>query len=238
MSNHTMIAIRRFCEPCFVLLAEKGIIDPNDYQKIKGESLFDIVTKEMMEATTERRNEAIRNQNGNTHYHREGFFGTVDMIMSWQQGHNNVQADDVAIVVANALIREGCQTKYLQFEGIHFNSPGFGEKGYKALALALSINRTVQRIDFYDVDGLYDLIFGGGPFSYFRDKSNGFMLKALQHNKRSALKSIPTVNPFAFGPATWKAWQRAKPDMDRHIGYHECSNGLAFYDLEEDDDDY
>ena len=58
-----MLQIRRFCEPCFELLVERSVLQCDDYVRVKGETLFDVVTKEMIEATTERLYEKYRGKN-------------------------------------------------------------------------------------------------------------------------------------------------------------------------------
>jgi len=59
------------------------------------------------------------------------------------------------------------------------------------------------------------------------------MLKALQHNKQSALKRLPTLCPLAFGPATVKAWKKAKPNLSAMIGYDRYYHYyFLFYDVE------
>ena len=131
--------IKRFCEPCLERLIELEILKTEDYTKTQGECLFDFVTTEMIEVKTEKQNDKGRNlplfASGN-HW-------------SWQRLHKKVNADEAAIVVANALIQEGCQTHHLELDGIHYNDPGLGNRGYKALAFALAINKTHQCIEFF-----------------------------------------------------------------------------------------
>jgi hypothetical protein len=233
-----MLKINRFCEPCFELLVEKSILQRDGYERVKGQTLFDIVTEEMIEATTERANDKHRVKKSR---HRDDVYYTPffdsGSELSWQAMNKDVDPDDIAIVVANSLIQEGCRTRYLQLDGIHYNDPGFGQKGYKALALALSINTVVERIDFYHDRGEGCCCDIGT--SYAEDISNGLFLKALQHNRVSALKELPRLCPQAFGPHTWEAWKKVKPNLECGPEFfHECYDDVRKYVTYSDDEDY
>ena len=153
MSDHMFINVNCFCEPCFERLVEKGSVQRHDYTKKSSSTLFEIVTTEIIEATTERENYGagcrITDSPWLGMYYVPFFADFGEQGQSWQAAHKNVKADDIAIVVARGLIQDGCQTRWLQLDGIHYNDPGFGPVGYKALAYALSINKTVERIDFW-----------------------------------------------------------------------------------------
>jgi hypothetical protein len=247
-------------------LVELKILKKEDYIKTRGETLFDIVTQEIMNATTERQNDNCRardakeakneaNRSMRLHHRSDNVyytpFFTSGSEWSWQEMHKNVQADDIAIVVANASMQPGCKMRHFQFDGIHYNDPGFGAKGYKALAFAMAFNKKVTRIDFYwdcgDDEGCGCSSGRGNDdapsCSYAQDLSKGFMLKALLHNKKSALKSLPSLCPAAFGPHTWSAWHVAKPNL-KECGptldlecYHDWDQYVTFSDDDEEDDD-
>lgn len=234
-----MLQIRRFCEPCFELLVERSVLQCDDYERVKGETLFDVVTKEMIEATTERLYEKHRGKNPR-HNLDNGqctpFFKSSNSD-SWQKMNKDVDPDDIAIVVANALVQEGCRTRYLQLDGIHYNDPGFGRKGHKALALVLSINTIVERIDFYHDRG--EGCCCRFLSSYAGNITNGLFLKALKYNKNSALKELPRLCSQAFGPHTWEAWKKVKPNLECGPElFHECYYDVHKYVTCSDDEDY
>ena len=236
MSGYMLINVDCFCGPCFERLVEKGSVERNDYNQKTATTLYDIVTNEIIEATTERK------------LFCDPFFRPFgELGWSWQAGNKKVIADDIAIVVSRALIQDGCKTRYLRLNGIHYNDPGFGTLGYKALAYALSINKTVTGIEFFDdCDGDEEFCEcaagyqGMKSFSYAADKSKGLFLKAFQHNKESALECLEMCSS-AFGPHTWASWMEAKPGLEcgpllHFEKYHDIEDYISFD--EEDESDY
>ena len=68
--------------------------------------------------------------------------------------------------------------------------------------------------------------------SYAADKSNGLFLKALKHNKESALKGLKLCSS-AFGPHTWASWKEVKPDLKcgpelEVEDYHDIEDYVSF----------
>jgi hypothetical protein len=189
MSGGLMINVNRFCEPCFERLVGLELMDREDYTKVSPTTLFDEVTNEMLTNT------------GRYHqqYDTPTFFQTTE-IESWYE-NNNVDSDDAAAVIANALISPDCKYEHLDIAALHFNDNGFGEKGLKAMAYAISINTSLKSIVFAHEPGecCCDRYVDG--YDVFNDASNGLLLKALKHNKSTSLERL-VLCPVAFGEET------------------------------------
>lgn len=194
MSGGSMIAVNTFCEPCFERLVEKEILDGADYQKVRAGTLLDSVAQEILNETGPR------------------WFFTTTESEGWQT-HNGVEADDVAVVIAHALTQPESEYQQLDVSALHFNSPGFGKRGYKAIACALSINTSLQSIKF--AESGYECVCGTDTNYEDEtiDKSNGLFAKALQQNKDSSLQNLQLCQ-CSFGEQMMEELVEAKPDLN------------------------
>lgn len=118
MSDKTMINVNRFCEPCFERLVKLDLIKAPDYKKVGGETVFGKVSEHVHTG---------KGRYSAKYYTPDFFFAVSDR--SWQD-HHGVNANDTAVVIAYALTQPECKYKHLDLAAFHFNSPGFGEKGY------------------------------------------------------------------------------------------------------------
>jgi hypothetical protein len=140
--------------------------------------------------------------------------------ISWLQMNNDVKADDVAVVIANALVHDECRTCVtfnlmvfiLMIRDLDQKVKRLSRMHFPSIELSRRLNSTGCRVTYVDVRIKKKC-------SYAADLSNGLFLKALQHNKESALKQLPSLSPLAFGPYTW---QEVKPDLKCDEGFLEC----------------
>ena len=235
MSGGSMVALNRFCEPCFERMIELGetpkhSILPNafvkreDYERVAGSNLFDATTKYVV------------NEEGTDPYppdakyadcfHCDSYF-TQGSEWSWQ-GLHKVDSDDAAIVIANALIQPNCAHKHLNIAAMHFNDT-VSEVGYKALAYAISINTSLKSITM-----IQDECYSGGCVSEdqydcpitryhyspestpWKDSSNGLFRKALQHNRSTNLENLRLCY-VAFGRYTCMNLDSFLKDSDAKV---------------------
>lgn len=128
-------------------------------------------------------------------------------------------------------MEENCQTKVLELGGIHCR---LGPLGYKSLTFALSINKLVLCIEFYNAEE--DQCYLGSLcmccFSYLADMSKGLFLKAFKHNPDSDIFNVTYLCSLVFGPHTWKAWQAVKSNLN--CGPYLCSGDTErYHDIQE-----
>jgi len=196
---------RILCEPCFEQIVQVvEVIDYDNYEQTGKGTLFDAVTNEILF--------------GEGEYDTPTFFKAFE-IVSWHED-NFVDADDVAVAIAHALIQPNCNYKHLDISAIHCEHPGLGERGYKALAIALSLNTNLKSISFRKDCEECSEIARDLP-NIILDKSNGLFLKAFQYNTNSSMETL-IVCPRAFGESTREALEEMMPglnvDVDsRHV---------------------
>ena len=128
--------------------------------------------------------------------------------VSWQDAHEEVDPDDIAVVIAYALIHPDCRCEALNTGAIHQDCTplsAFGKRGYKALAYALGLNTTLET---FDMGHLH--CESANPFLCYsmynekcdKDPSNGLFAKALLFNENSALELSLGLELFGVSTQT------------------------------------
>jgi hypothetical protein len=146
------------------------LLECDQYKKVGAGTLFDAVTQEILNGT----GWSLASNSKQTFFH-------TCYQLSWHR-LNVVEADDLAVVVSHALAQPGCKYRHLDLAAIHFNDEGFGERGYKAIAYALTLNTFLKAIEFAYEDGCRH--YEAGVYS---DLSKVLFRKALEHNKELIL---------------------------------------------------
>jgi len=132
-----------------------------------------------------------------------------------------VDKDEVAVVIAYALMQPNCRYEYLDVSALHHcclhcsHGAGFGCVGYKALAIALSVNTSLKTIVFSDDCATCKLLLLDDCAMKEReemDVTNGLFAKALKYNVNSGLKKM-VVCPRGFGANICKELVALKPDL-------------------------
>ena len=139
-----------------------------------------------------------------------------------------VDKDDVAVVIAYALMQPNCQYEHLDLSAMHHcclhcsrRGVGFGLLGYKALAIALSVNTSLKTIVFSDDCETCNVLLVNRCSKRERDEmdvTQGLFAKALKFNVNSGLKKM-VVCPRGFGANMCKELVGLKPDLEIQMVY-------------------
>jgi len=139
-----------------------------------------------------------------------------------------VDKDDVAVVIAYALMQPNCQYEHLDLSAMHHcclhcsrRGVGFGFLGYKALAIALSVNASLKTIVFSDDCETCNTLLVDRCSKRERDEmdvTQGLFAKALKFNVNSGLKKM-VVCPRGFGANVCKELVGLKPDLEIQMVY-------------------
>ena len=181
--DESVVRIGILCEVCFEEFVGNGTVQQDEYDRIRGgTTLFDYLFRETI----------LPPLSGNCSLGYVYDYGWV----SWQDAHEEVDPDDIAVVIAYALIHPDCRCEALNTGAIHQDCTplsAFGKRGYKALAYALGLNTTLET---FDMGHLH--CEGANPFLCYsmynekcdKDPSNGLFAKALLFNENSALEFL------------------------------------------------
>jgi hypothetical protein len=198
MSNAT------FCSACFDSRFEEGAdffpdyrgnpVKRNQYKRIARNTLFEAVYN------------TIQSEKGERGYFKDNCnyrFPTLDSgeCDPWQNNiatipRDALRADDIAFVVAHVLAQEDCNVNHLDLAGVCYNNDGFGHIGFKAIAMALGVNTSLETLLFVHDDHLEYI--DELACSVHADKSSGLFLKSLQCNTESSLQNM-SLPPDALG---------------------------------------
>ena len=186
--DESVVRIGKLCQVCFEEFVGNGTVQQDEYDRFRGgTTLFDYLFREIMILPPPSSKICILEYHHNDHN---------DPLMSWQDAHEEVDPDDVAVVIAYALIHPDCRCEALNTGAIHQDCtplPAFGKRGYKALAYALGLNTTLM---IFDMEHLH--CESANPFRCYcmdcdkrdKDPSNGLFAKAIKFNENSALESL------------------------------------------------